>query len=101
VSCEARRHPVTVSETKVRNGKDRVHVHAGTAAVPAMGFASQMLAPVLVAARLPGLTPHLPGLTARLPGLTARLAGQPRGNGITEPRASYDDQRTGHLAGEG
>ena len=52
-----------------------------------MGFDSQMFAPVLAAARLPGLTAH--------------LAGQPGVNGIIRPRASYDDQRAGHLAGEG
>jgi citrate synthase len=52
-----------------------------------MGFESQMFAPVLFAARLPGLTAH--------------LAGQPGVSGIIRPRASYDDQRAGHLAGEG
>jgi citrate synthase len=52
-----------------------------------MGFDSQMFAPVLAAARLPGLT--------------ARLAGQPGVKGIIRPRSSYDDQRAGHLAGEG
>ena len=52
-----------------------------------IGFDSQMFAPVLFAARLPGLTAH--------------LAGQPGGNGIIRPRASYDDQRAGHRAGEG
>jgi citrate synthase len=52
-----------------------------------IGFDSQMFAPVLV--------------TARLPGLTAHLAGQPGATGITRPRASYDDQSAGHQAGEG
>jgi citrate synthase len=52
-----------------------------------MGFDSQMFAPVLV--------------TARLPGLTAHLAGQPGATGITRPRAPYDDQSAGHQAGEG
>lgn len=52
-----------------------------------MGFDSAMFAPVLVAARLPGLTAH--------------LAGQPGVNGIVRPRSSYDDRRAGHLAGEG
>jgi citrate synthase len=52
-----------------------------------MGFDSPMFAPVLFAARLPGLTAH--------------LAGQPGVNGVIRPRASYDDQRAGHLAGEG
>jgi citrate synthase len=52
-----------------------------------MGFDAHMFAPVLVAARLPGLTAH--------------LAGQPGANGIIRPRSSYDDQRAGHRAGEG
>ena len=52
-----------------------------------MGFDSQMFAPVLFAARLPGLTAH--------------LAGQPGVNGIIRPLASYDDQSAGHRAGEG
>ena len=52
-----------------------------------MGFDSQMFAPVLFAARLPGLTAH--------------LAGQPGVNGVIRPRASYHDQRAGHRAGEG
>ena len=52
-----------------------------------MGFDSKMFAPVLVAARLPGLTAH--------------LAGQPGVNGIVSPRSSYHDHRTGHRAGEG
>ena len=52
-----------------------------------MGFDSQMFAPVLFAAGLPGLTAH--------------LAGQPGVTGIIKPRASYDDQRAGHRAGEG
>ena len=52
-----------------------------------MGFDSQVFAPVLFAARLPGLTAH--------------LASQPGVNGIVRPRSSYDDQRAGHLAGEG
>jgi len=51
------------------------------------GFDSQVFAPVLFAARLPGLTAH--------------LASQPGVNGIVRPRSSYDDQRAGHLAGEG
>ena len=52
-----------------------------------VGFVPQMFAPVLFAARLPGLTAH--------------LAGQPGANGVIRPRASYDDQRAGHRAGEG
>ena len=52
-----------------------------------MGFDSQMFAPVLFAARLPGLT--------------AQLAGQPGVNGVIRPRASYDDRRAGHRAGGG
>jgi citrate synthase len=52
-----------------------------------MGFDSQMFAPVLFAARLPGLTAH--------------LAGQPGVYGVVRPRASYDDQRAGHRSGEG
>lgn len=52
-----------------------------------MGFDSQMFAPVLFAARLPGLTAH--------------LAGRPGVSGVIRPRASYDDQRAGHRAGEG
>lgn len=49
-----------------------------------IGFDPQLFTPVLVAARLPGLTAHLPG--------------QPRVNGIIRPRASYDDQSAGHRA---
>jgi 2-methylcitrate synthase len=52
-----------------------------------MGFDSPVFAPVLFAARLPGLTAH--------------LAGQPGVNGMIRPRASYDDQRAGHRTGEG
>jgi citrate synthase len=52
-----------------------------------MGFDPQMFAPVLFAARLPGLTAH--------------LGGQPGGNRVIRPRASYDDRRAGHRAGEG
>ena len=52
-----------------------------------MGFDSQMFAPVLAAARLPGLTAH--------------LAGQPGASGVIRPRASYHDHRAGHRAGEG
>ncbi len=52
-----------------------------------MGFDSPMFAPVLFAARLPGLTAH--------------LAGRPGVNGVIRPRASYHDHRAGHRAGEG
>jgi citrate synthase len=52
-----------------------------------MGFGPEMFTPVLAAARLPGWTAH--------------LAGQPRVSGIVRPRASYHDQRAGHLAVEG
>lgn len=52
-----------------------------------MGFDAAMFAPVLFAARFPGLTAH--------------LAGQPGVNGIVSPRSSYHDQRAGHRAGEG
>jgi hypothetical protein len=40
-------------------------------------------------------------VAAGIPGLTAHLAGQAGANGIIRPRAPYDDQGAGHLAGEG
>jgi citrate synthase len=52
-----------------------------------IGFDSQMFAPVVFAARLPGLTAH--------------LAGQPGVNGIIRPRAPYDGRNAGRSVGEG
>jgi len=51
------------------------------------GFDSEMFAPVLVAARLPGWT--------------AQGADQVTANSIAWPRVAYDDQAGSHLAGEG
>jgi hypothetical protein len=99
--CDSRRHPVTVSDTKVRKGNGRVP--ARPAAMPPVsrqsspltyrGYPVQELCWRHSFEEVAFLLWHGE--------LTAHPAGQPGVNGIIAPRASYDGHRAGHLAGEG